>query len=65
MPVAVLLTTGAHVPVIPLVDVVGRTGAADPLHIDGTAVKVGVIKGLTVTDKVCVVAHNPAVGVNV
>ena len=56
---------GAHVPVIPLVDVVGKTGAADPLHIAGTAVNVGVINGLTVTVSVVVVAHNPAVGVNV
>ena len=65
MPVVVLLTAGAHVPVIPLVDVVGSTGATDPLQIEGTAVKVGVIKGLTVTVSVVGVAHNPAVGVNV
>ena len=50
---------------MPLFDVVGKTGAADPLHIEGTAVKVGVIKGLTVTVSVVCVAHNPAVGVNV
>ena len=65
MPVVVLLTAGAQVPVIPLFDVVGSIGAADPLHIEGTAVKVGVINGLTVTVKVVDVAHNPAVGVNV
>ena len=60
-----MLTAGTHVPVIPLVDVVGRTGAAAPLQIEGTAVKVGVINGLTVTVKVVDVAHNPAVGVKV
>ena len=66
VPVVVLSTgKGAHVPVIPLVDVVGKTGAAAPLHIAGTAVNVGVINGLTVTVSVVVVAHNPAVGVNV
>ena len=65
VPVAVLLTAGDHVPVTPFVEVVGSTGAADPLQIDGTAVKVGVINGLTVTVSVVVVAHNPAVGVNV
>ena len=65
MPVVVLLTAGAQVPVIPLFEVVGSTGAAAPLQIEGTAVKVGVINGLTVTVSVAVVAHNPAVGVNV
>ena len=60
-----MLNAGAHVPVIPLFDVVGKTGAADPLHIEGTAVKVGVINGLTVMVKVVVIAHNPAVGVKV
>jgi hypothetical protein len=66
VPVVVLLTVvGLQVPVIPLVEVVGKVGAAAPLHIAGIAAKVGVIVGLTVTDKVVVVAHNPAVGVNV
>ena len=60
-----MLTAGAQVPVIPLVDVVGSTGAAVPLQIAGTAVKVGTVCGLTVTVRVAVVAHNPAVGVNV
>ena len=61
----VLLTAGAQVPVIPLFDVVGRTGAADPLQIGATAVNVGVTCGLTVTVRVVVVGHCPAVGVNV
>ena len=60
-----LLTAGAHVPVTPLFDVVGSTGAADPLQIADTAVNVGVVCGLTVTVKVVVVAHWPAAGVNV
>ena len=56
---------GLHVPVIPLLDVVGNTGATEPEQIGAIAVNVGVIIGLTVTVNVVVVAHNPAVGVNV
>jgi len=41
--VAVLFIAGAHVPFIPLVDVVGSAGIADPVHLGVTAVKVGVI----------------------
>ena len=56
---------GDHVPVIPFVEVVGKTGAADPLHIAGTAVNAGVINGFTVTVIVTGVEHCPAEGVNV
>jgi hypothetical protein len=38
-----LTVAGLQVPVIPLVDVVGNTGAVLPLQIAGTAAKVGVI----------------------
>ena len=66
MPVVVLSTVeGDHEPVIPFVEVVGSTGAADPLQIGATAVKVGIVCAVTVTVSVVVVAHNPAVGVNV
>ena len=66
MPVEVLLTVaGLHVPLIPLLDVAGSTGAADPLHIGAIGLKVGVILELTVTVAVVVVAHCPAAGVNV
>jgi hypothetical protein len=62
----VLLTVaGLHVPVIPLVDVVGKTGAVVPLHIGAIAAKVGVTTGLTVTDKVVALAQSPTAGVNV
>ena len=44
-------------PVIPLLEVVGRTGAASPEQIAATGSKVGVISGLTVTVTVAVVAH--------
>ena len=63
--VAVLLSAGDHVPVIPLLDVVGKADKLPPEQIGATAVKVGVTFGLTVMVNVVVVAHNPAVGVNV
>jgi phosphate starvation-inducible membrane PsiE len=68
VPFAVLsIVDGLHVPVMPLVDVVGNAGAVAPLQILKVVPKlnVGVIFGLTVTVNVCVVAHWPAVGVNV
>ena len=66
VPVVVLLTVaGFQVPVMPLLDVVGSTGAAEPEQIGATAVNVGVIFALTVIVSVVVVAHCPAVGVKV
>jgi hypothetical protein len=66
VPLVVLLTVaGDHVPVIPFVDVVGKTGGTDPLQIAGIAAKVGTMLLLTVTVIVVVVAHWPAPGVNV
>ena len=66
VPVCVLLTVaGLHVPVTPLLDIVGRTGAADPLHIGAGAVNAGTVRGVTVTVSVAVIAQMPAVGVNV
>jgi len=50
---------------MPLVDVVGNAVNVAPAHIGATALNVGVIFGLTVIVKVVVVAHCPAVGVNV
>jgi len=63
--VAVLSNAGDHVPVVPLLDVVGNAVRVPPAHIGATALKVGVIFGLTVMVNVAVVAHCPAVGVNV
>ena len=58
-------SAGAQVPVIPLLDVVGNGFNVPPKQIGATAVKVGVIFGLTVIVNVVVVAHWPAVGVKV
>jgi hypothetical protein len=63
--VAVLFKAGDHVPVIPLLDVVGNADKAAPEQIGATAVNVGVTLGLTVIVNVVVVAHCPAVGVKV
>jgi hypothetical protein len=63
--VAVLSKAGDQVPVIPLVDVVGNADKVAPEQIGATELKVGVIFGLTVIVNVAVVAHCPAVGVNV
>ena len=60
-----LSKAGDHVPVMPLFDVVGSGDKAAPEQIGATAVNVGVTFGLTVMVNVVVVAHCPAVGVNV
>ena len=58
MPDVVLLTTaGLHVPVIPLVEVVGNVGADEPEQNAGIAANAGVILGVTVISRVVVVAH--------
>jgi hypothetical protein len=63
--VVVLFKAGAQVPVIPLLEVVGKADKVPPEQIAATAVNVGVIFGLTVMVKVVVVAHCPTVGVKV
>ena len=60
-----MLTAGDHVPVTPLFEIIGNTGAVDPLHIAAGVVKVGTVCAFTVTVIVAVVAHWPAAGVNV
>jgi hypothetical protein len=52
---------------MPFVDVVGNVGTVPPAHIVNVVpkLKVGITFGLTVTVNVAVVAHCPAVGVNV
>ena len=52
-----MFNAGAQVPVIPLLDVVGSAVSVAPEQMGATAVKVGVIFGLTVIVKVAVVAH--------
>jgi hypothetical protein len=61
----VLSSAGDHVPVIPLLEVIGNGGKDEPEQIGATAVKVGVVLLFTVIVSVVVVAHCPAVGVKV
>src|SRR5674476_213287 len=50
---------------MPLSDVVGRADSAAPEQIAATGLNVGAVLLLTVIVNVAVVAHSPAVGVNV
>ena len=63
--VVVLSIAGDHVPVIPLVEVVGKGDSEPPLQIGATAANVGVTLGFTVISNVVIVAHCPTVGVKV
>ena len=63
--VEVFIVTGFHVPTNPLVEVAGSAGAVLFWQSGPICVKVGVTAGLTVIVIVVVVAHCPAVGVNV
>ena len=56
---------GDQVPVTPLLDVVGNADKVAPEQMGATTVNLGVTFGLTVIVSVVVVAHCPAVGVNV
>jgi hypothetical protein len=57
--VAVLFKAGDQVPVMPLVDVVGKAVNVAPEQIGATAAKVGVTVGLTVMDSVSVKPQVP------
>jgi hypothetical protein len=61
------IVAGLHVPLMLLVEVLGRVGTDPPLHIDMDVpnVKVGVTLGLTVTFLVIGIPHDPDEGVNV
>ena len=55
--VVVLSRAGAHTPVIPLLEIVGKAVNAVPEQIAATGSNVGVTFGLTVMVSVVVVAH--------
>ena len=62
----VLSNAGDHVPIIPLVEVVGKGDNASPIQIGATTANVGVAGvEFTTISNVVVVAHCPASGVNV
>jgi hypothetical protein len=60
-------TEGLHVPLTPLVDVLGNVGTVPLPHITRLVPKgnVGVVLGVTVTVIVVTIPHCPVVGVNV
>ena len=60
-----LIVAGFQVPLILLVDVVGKFGAAEPEQMGAMTLKVGVTLGVTVTEILTVLAHSPAFGVKV
>jgi len=55
--VAVLFNAGLQVPLMPLLDVVGKAASTAPEQISATWVNVGAMFGLTVIVIVAVVAH--------
>jgi hypothetical protein len=68
VPLVVLLTTaGLHVPLYPLSEVVGNVGTVPPEQIVNVVPipNVGATLGVTVTDKIKLVAHCPAPAVYV
>lgn len=66
MVVAVLLSAGLHVPVMPLSEIICKAERISPLQIGATCVNVGVVDGFTMISMVCVLAHGPdASGVKV
>lgn len=64
-PAEAVETAGDHEPLMPFIEVVGRTGAVAPWQTVPTVVNVGASRGLTVILNVVVEAHCPADGVNV
>ena len=63
--VVMLFNAGDQVPVIPLVDVAGKSTKVPPMLIGDTCVNAGVTTGLTVIVIVATEAHCPEVGVKV
>ena len=60
-----MFNAGLQEPVMPLSEVVGNGDKAAPEQIAATALKIGVMRGLTVMVNGAVVAHWPAAGVKV
>ena len=63
--VVVLFRAGDQVPVMPLLEVVGRFAKKSPSQIGGTGVKIAIVGFTTTVISTVAVAHCPAVGVKV
>ena len=60
-----LTVAGNQLPVIPLVETVGKIGATAPLQMAATGVNIGVLVGFTDIVILVTLAHCPAFGVKV
>ncbi len=60
-----MFNDGLQVPLMPLVEVVGKAESASPEQIAATGLNVGVVRGVTVMLTVTGSAQSPAVGVKV
>ena len=58
---ALLTMAGLQVPLMPLMDTSGKTGAIEPAHMGAMAAKVGVVSGVTVTTLLAEFALQPDV----
>ena len=65
VPGVVVLTKAFQLPVIPLSETEGNTGAVDPSQNGPTGANDGITGAITVMSKGKLLAHNPAVGVKV
>ena len=66
VPVVVLSTVaGDHVPVMPLVEVVGKIGAIPPVQIAGIAANIGMVLGVTVIILLKIIAQPLPSGVKI
>ncbi len=63
--VAVLMVAGFQVPLMPLVEVVGRAGALAFWHKGPISANCGVVSALMVMESAAIAAHCPAFGVKV
>jgi hypothetical protein len=63
--VTVLFKAGAHVPLYPFCETVGKALKLPPIHIGATIGKVGIRIGFIICTSVTVGAHKPELGVKV
>ena len=63
--VVLFIVAGFHVPIIPLGDVLPKTGATEPKQNAGIGGKLGTVAAVIVTFSVCDIAHCPVFGVNI
>ena len=60
-----MFNAGDHVPVMPLVEVVGKAAKAEPEQIGATGLNEGIVAGVTVMVNVAEKVHCPVLGVKI